>query len=1182
MQNKFKNSHLSLFLFVAISLLQSCGGASNKTPTYAITADISTTNFSNEFLQISDDTQSVNVTFEGDGLLIGFAPDVQPVSWLRFRTENVTNNSATIFIEVINAENVIPDLYKTKLRISTGDATNANLVHHDIDVSLLVWQLITDKTIVSFRGTFGDVSIDTQTLAISSEANNWTAESDVDWLALDVTSGTGDGVITITPNLANLNNAQLYQGSITLTETTTGDSKKVPVEIGLDRHYLYSNQATISFSKLANISATSKTLIIATNSPSSTEINWQATSNVEWLSLTKSTNSNELVVSIKPEVSFTQAQNNALITIAALDSENNIDESVINEVINVSYYQSNEKSENKILSNVITNSNSVINSTYLPHLYIGENNQLKIYHQYTAELIATIDVSPINTKLEQLIVHPDGQFLLAKADETITNEDETTSILTHRYRINLSDYSITTIDNTTIEFEPLKWVTFSGRNFIVTQTLEYADENLQRQFWNRDNAYFTNQVDQALNTEAFYALDLSDSSFKRYQAKVNDFTTESIVVVQTHQYRPELLAENQVVSSFVVDDKESGIYAISPTSEWISFDGTVFTDNGLLAQDENSVTLALTKSKNNRALYARFIQTSGFIIDIYNEQQVLTNSVNTQGEQPRDITLSQDDKRLIINARNAEQIEIINLEQVKISTQNIKFRTTFGNNSIQSQEITISGVSDSWLAESSADWLVISTSTIDGQAIINVSIDQSKITTWGLFTATITVIDPQSGNTSVLNVELAVDEVRIYSNYPSLSFSSQLDKSKLSHTVDILTNKENVVAWQAQSNVNWITLTPDTINNKLTITVDPTKVTTIGLHSAFITLSPQVSGDSINSLININFSKGVFNTADFSELVIENITANSSDIILDPMRPYLYVAQADKIDVYNIIDGTKVNTIQSPLAGFELTNLVIHPDGSILITSNEETFLDDNEQQQVRTNYYHINLDDYTFTQLDSSTVDILSAPEKIIMTSGKCIVVTQALELANLSLTSQFFDNENTFSTNIITNIANNNIFVAYNPATLNLLHSTIEYNAFSEKSVKVTNTLDYINTAFSSGMSKVATSNDGKNIYTINSSSEWSTYDGESFADQGLLDGNPFTSPVDVTIDVENNSYIYRFDFTIGFFTLSKYDENQVNLWKVGYSAGSINTYISADYQRVIHYNRTENKLVIDFIPD
>jgi hypothetical protein len=327
-------------------------------------------------------------------------------------------------------------------------------------------------------------------------------------------------------------------------------------------------------------------------------------------------------------------------------------------------------------------------------------------------------------------------------------------------------------------------------------------------------------------------------------------------------------------------------------------------------------------------------------------------------------------------------------------------------------------------------------------------------------------------------VNLALDGVRLYSNKPALAFSSQLNKSTLTHTVDVLTNSEKNIEWQASSDAEWLTIIPESNNNTLLITADPTKVIEDGFYTANISLSSVSDNKDITGLINVSLSKGNFDTNSISEIVLENISPNSSGIVLDPFRPNIYIAQEDKIEIYNIIDGTKVNTIQSPLPGITLTNLVIHPDGSLLLGNNTETYLDENEQEQTRTNYYQITLTDFSIYQIEEELIDVQYRPQKIIMVSGKPIVVTQALEFANLSLTTQYWDNTKAFLTSTITDIESNNSIIAYNGTTLNLYHNTLQYNEFSENSVVVINSFDYINPVFENGLSAVEANKNGSII--------------------------------------------------------------------------------------------------------
>ncbi|MFT5850540.1 MAG: hypothetical protein ACI87J_000488 [Colwellia sp.] len=1169
----FKNLSQMFTIFCITLLLSACGGSNDKSKNYAINADVSTISFSNEIITEFDDSITVNVTFAGDGLLVGYAPDSQPVGWLAFRTENLTSNSATVHIDLTQADQINLGEYVTKLRFSTGELSDngATLVHHDINVSLLIWQANIDTELVSFRGTFGDVSIPSQTIAITSESNNWQLSSDIDWITFDISSGSGDATVTVTPNISSFTAAQLSSGNIILTETTTGDTKLIPVEVGLDNQYLYANQASLAFTSTANISVLEQTIKVSTNS--SAEINWQASSASTWLTLTKLDN-DFLKVAVDVNAMPVAAISQTEITLNAIENE-----VVIGHVLPVSLFQSTEQTETKVITDIAANIDTVIAAPNMPYFYVGSENNLLVYQQYSGELIATIAIAPDNTLLEQFIVHPDGSKLLAKALEVVINEDETTTEVVHRYNINLSDYSFTEIASPTIEFEPSRYVQFSGRYFIVTQTLEYADEELQRLFWDRENIFFTATIDQASETEALYALDFQTATLNRYNAKINDFSQDKIITTLTHEYKPERLAEADSISSFVVNDNETALYLISPTSEHISFDGTAFTDMGLLNQADGATTLFVEKSNNNFAHYLRFVPASGFVVNVYNQASALTATIETQGQQPTSIDISSDNKRLLVNAVNSTQIEMVTLAQFDVSASQLSFNTTLGNTSVASQELTISGVSDSWQATTDVSWLSLTQTTTQESKTLVISIDSNEIIGWGLFTGIITITDPETGINVQVVIELAVDEIRLFSNASALTFTSQADKSTLSHTVDIVTNKSSAVAWQAQSNVNWLTLTADTVNNTLAIDADPSKITTNGLYYGEITLAPVNSSESVKGTIKVSFEKGDFDTTSISEIVITDITPNTSAVVLDPLRPNIYIGQGDVIKVFNIITGAAITTINSPLGGVDLTNLVIHPDGSLLLASNSENYNDENGQPQTRINHYQINLNDFSINLLPAADIDLQFRPKTIAMIAGKAIVISQALEYANLALAVQFWDRENTFNSPIIYDVPASNHVIAYNANTSALLQYTLAYNAFTAESVQQIASNENINSAYSGVLSNIVTSSRGADLYTASTTSEWTTFDGTSFTDQGVLRASIRT--VNVAIDSANNSYFYRFDSS-GVFILSKYDENQQALFTVGYTAGSVDSYISPNYQRIIHYNSTANSLVLDYIPD
>lgn len=652
-----------------IFLLQSCGSDKVDNTVYSVTANLSNADFSNEFLQVSTESVAINVNFNGEGLLVGFASDAEDSRWLTYRAEDVTPTSATIYIDVINGERLPVDLYKTKLRLTTTSKDASKFASYDIDVSLLIWDIAINTDQVNFSATLGDASAEIQKIEIAT-TSDWTVTTDDTWLSFDVSAGSGNGVINVSATTTQVLSAGLTNGTIIFTEVNSGDSKSIPVQLALDNIYLYADSPAIALSKTANINAIEQTITISNNSVN--VINWQATTTAEWLTLTP-VGDTQLKITANTNLAPINATSTATINIAAKDEAD-----IIADDITVAFYHSDLTVENKLIEPLAIDS-AMLSSPSLPTFYLAKENKLHTYHQYTAALEHSLDVSPEGTELTQLIMHPNGKYLLAKAIETITNSDDnTTTDVIHRYRINLWDNSIEKVENSNIDYEPLAIIRLSGRYFVLTETLEFADENLQRLYWDGVNAYFTNKISMAATAGSLFALDIFNATFKRYTAQINDFGENSILPKLTHSYRPELLGETQLINDFIVSNNEASIYAISETSEWISFDGTTFTDNGLLDTNENVATLFLVSSldehNNSRANYLKIdpTQADGFYLATYDQQQALLSTVFTEGNQPSSILLSADNQRLIINTNTPSTAEVnARIELLTLSQQEI-------------------------------------------------------------------------------------------------------------------------------------------------------------------------------------------------------------------------------------------------------------------------------------------------------------------------------------------------------------------------------------------------------------------------------------------------------------------------------------------------------------------------------
>lgn len=1161
-------------LFIMVVVLQACGGSSDNSPKYTISTNISSAHFNNEQAVANDNTFTIDVKFSGTGMALGFAPGATIPPWLEMRTENVTATSASVVVSIVNADRFIANLYETVIRVSTADKDGANLVSADVDVSLLIWQAL------DFSETLGISAVDSQTYQFNNNGN-WQVTTDVDWLSAETTTTDGISTVTVTADPSVINQAGLNQSSLILTNSKNAQVQNVPVNFALDNLYLYSSEPTVAFTSTANIKALSQTVNIKTNATSAVE--WQASANVDWLTVTADNNNNTLAIVAEPASLTNESAHKATVTLSAVDNAN-----VIGQTIDINLYKSALSVDNSTIDDISVNGTALILAPHEPHIYAGISHQIKVFHQYTGAELLAIDVAPEgilpeNFLVNSLVVHPEGKQLLVRATETIPSEDPEVEDETkaHRFKVMLNDYSVTAIEDATTEAEPAFYVSFYGRHFVLTQLMELADDNLQRLWIDPANVFFARQASQASQQDTLFVLNGNTSTINRLTAKVNDFGALTVTTSKTHDYRPETLAEGDVVSDFVVNNDASQFYLVSPTSEWLSFDGETFTDNGLLElnEDENIVTFAVEKSSNGRAFFTRFEPTTGFYINGYNSDSVLSSTIPMAGFQSFGFEISQDDKRVISNARSNEKIELVNLTQFDLALDKLAFSTNFGDAVVTEQRIAVTGAGEGWTATSDQEWLLVTQDLSGETPELVVNIDSTKISGWGLFTAKVTVTDPASGSTRIIEVTIAVDAIRLSSSTPALAFNQAATQSVLSHTIKVLHNSESALAWSATTDAPWLTLTPNATNNTLTLTANPAMASGNGSCEATVTLASNTDGAALPGTISVMLTNSA---TDATDVTVNNVVANNNAnsqtpaIAVDKYRPYVYVAQGDDIIVYNALTGTEQSSIASPLNGVNLDYLVLHPDGSSLFASNLETYTDDNGDPQQRVNHYQVNLATMAITQLDSEVVDINYRPIAIEIIDGLPVVLTQGLELANLSFEVQSWDQANSYFVSTFGHANASSSLTIQNTANTALDKFDISVNAYAEQTISSETSSSFVDPAFGSTLSAIALDGAGGNIYTASSAVEWSTFDGSTYTKQGLLDNGANITPSSVFVDAEDNSYFYRFDQSAGY-VATKYDTNQMQVWQQTIRADgtSQSSYFMPSYQKVIAYDAFNDRL-------
>mgnify|MGYP005986203729 CR=1 FL=1 len=775
----------NILLAGLLVVLQSCGSSSDK-ESYTISADKTSLTFSAVAQEKSTQSLKVDVEFSGDGLLVGFSPDSTPLSWIKFRTENVTQNSATVYIELVDSELYRPNLYETKIRLSTGaiEGTDINLVHHDIDVSILIAQTVSFKTIA------GKTNVPSKTTTlINSTDDTWEASTTAAWLTPVLTQDTETKTLTLTStaDVSSFTSLDVYQTEITLKNTVTNEEFVIPVELGLDNIYLYANQPHVALVSTPNSNITETIISISNNAEK--VINWTATTTADWLTLTPLAGGNTLKISAD-----TSKVTENETSLADISIESNTTNEAITDVVSVSLFHSTTLTEKQdiALNSDLINANAIATSPSQPLVYVGVNNEIKVFNIYTGELLNTLIASPEGTQVAQFVMHPQGTYLLAQATETTTSDDETSTV-THRYKINLADNTLNEIEDWTIVATPDRIVRLSGRYFVLTSAFEFADENLKQLYFNVADAFDPTKIVVAELSNSIFAIDNSDtnlSQIKRFKVEVNDYTKEKVATSLTHTYHPTNLPDEEPIIDLAVTNDEKNLYLVSKTSEWLSFDGTNFTDNGLLAKEEtvlradqatetivneditssedNIVTHSVYLNSLNQPHYIRTIKvpnTSPTLyethINTYSTQQQLMASIsasnNTQlfNVSPVDISFSLSAQHIIANDKTRNNVTF-NLAPFIPDTLEVTFNVPLSNPQDEQFIVNLGNIDSEWQALRNEDWIAVSKETEKPSELIITLVDYNTLGS-GIYHDEIIIYDVANLASATIKVVLNVE-----------------------------------------------------------------------------------------------------------------------------------------------------------------------------------------------------------------------------------------------------------------------------------------------------------------------------------------------------------------------------------------------------------------------------------------
>lgn len=126
----------TLVALVAAAALSACGGGGGGSGT-SISVSPSSLSFTSTTAGSAPAAQAVQVNFDGDGLLIGFPPEVPQPSWLGVDILSESNSGADVRVSIVETD-LPPGARSTTLRFVTGHSDGTAIKYKDVAISYTV------------------------------------------------------------------------------------------------------------------------------------------------------------------------------------------------------------------------------------------------------------------------------------------------------------------------------------------------------------------------------------------------------------------------------------------------------------------------------------------------------------------------------------------------------------------------------------------------------------------------------------------------------------------------------------------------------------------------------------------------------------------------------------------------------------------------------------------------------------------------------------------------------------------------------------------------------------------------------------------------------------------------------------------------------------------------------------
>lgn len=288
-----------------------CGGGGSNGPAYSVDASPASLSFTMEQGGLLPTAKALNVTFKGDGLVVGYPTGTPVPDWLSVSLVSSTAASASLAVQVTNT-GMVPGTYTTTLRLVTGKADGSQYVNKDIPVSCQVIEgLHATTNSLAFTAVDGQVPAD-QTISMASDQTPYAWSLTVepvnggptDWLVLSSSSGTGQTSPVSLPVHALPRPAGNYAATLLLKNALGQVRSRIPVTYQVSAAYGWAGANSARITEAArrpdlDLSLTLQTLL---DPAAGSARRWQITSSQPWLTVSPNTgdlsNSTQLVASL--------------------------------------------------------------------------------------------------------------------------------------------------------------------------------------------------------------------------------------------------------------------------------------------------------------------------------------------------------------------------------------------------------------------------------------------------------------------------------------------------------------------------------------------------------------------------------------------------------------------------------------------------------------------------------------------------------------------------------------------------------------------------------------------------------------------------------------------------------------------------------------------------------------------